>query len=341
MSDIQALLAEALEALEGAQTSNDVVQIKSQYLGKKGKLSDLMKSLKSLPTDERPAFGQKVNEAKQALETKLLEKSEALNQQAINLQLQKETCDVTLAPRGDTCGGLHPVTKTMHRMISLFEQMGFSVATGPEIETDFYNFEALNFPPDHPARAMQDTFYLPDGHLLRTHTSPVQIRHLENHQPPVRIVAPGRVFRCDSDVTHTPMFHQIEGLWVDETISFAALKGFLADFMEQFFEQSLKVRFRPSFFPFVEPGAEMDITCTHCQGAGCRICKGSGWLEVLGCGMVHPNVLKAVNIDTEKYQGFAFGMGVDRMTMLRYHISDLRSLFENDSRFLKAFSFGS
>jgi phenylalanyl-tRNA synthetase alpha chain len=340
MSDIDTILAEALQALDSVENQNDCVQIKSQYLGKKGKLSALMKQLGTLSPDERPVFGQAVNAAKSALEAKLAEKMHTIQEHAINQKLKEETCDVTLPGRDNLPGGLHPVTRTMHRLTTLLGQMGFTLATGPEVETDFFNFEALNFEPDHPARAMQDTFYCEDGSLLRTHTSPVQIRYLKNNPPPVRIMAPGRVFRCDSDVTHTPMFHQIEGLWVDETISFAALKGFLADFMEQFFEQKLAVRFRPSYFPFVEPGAEMDISCTHCSGKGCRICKDSGWLEVLGCGMVHPNVLKAVGVDDEQMQGFAFGIGIDRLAMLRYHIPDLRSLFENDSRFLKAFAFG-
>jgi phenylalanyl-tRNA synthetase alpha chain len=235
-------------------------------------------------------------------------------------------------------GGLHPVTRTLSRIESLFHSVGFEVADGPEIETDFYNFTALNIPENHPARAMHDTFYLQDGTLLRTHTSPVQVHYMQNHQPPFRIIAPGRVYRCDSDVTHTPMFHQVEGLWVDENVSFADLKGMLADFMRRFFEvDDLAVRFRPSFFPFTEPSAEMDIGCVMCGGDGCRVCSHTGWLEVLGCGMVHPNVFKHVNIDSERFLGFAFGLGVERLAMLRYGVDDLRLFFENDLRFLAQF----
>jgi phenylalanyl-tRNA synthetase alpha chain len=236
-------------------------------------------------------------------------------------------------------GGLHPVTRTLARIEQLFASIGFVTADGPEIETDFYNFTALNIPQDHPARAMHDTFYLQSGDLLRTHTSPVQVRYMQSHQPPLRIIAPGRVYRCDSDVTHTPMFHQIEGLWVDETVSFADLKGVLVDFMRNFFErEDLPVRFRPSFFPFTEPSAEMDIGCVMCGGEGCRVCSHTGWLEVLGCGMVHPNVFRHVDIDTERFVGFAFGLGVERLAMLRYGVDDLRLFFENDLRFLKAFN---
>lgn len=263
-------------------------------------------------------------------------------------QLIGEALDVTLPGRGVGMGGLHPVTLTLERIQSLFRSIGFAVASGPEIETDFYNFTALNIPENHPARAMHDTFYVdagnggnddvPNGHLLRTHTSPVQIRYMQSNQPPLKVIAPGRVYRCDSDLTHTPMFHQVEGLWVDENANFAALKGVLADFMQHFFERDdLPVRFRASFFPFTEPSAEMDIGCVMCRD-GCRVCSYTGWLEVLGCGMVHPNVFKHVGIDSEKYIGFAFGMGVERLAMLRYGVSDLRLFFENDLRFLKQFN---
>ena len=340
MSDIDSLQKQALTAIIEAGSVNELMQVKAQFLGKKGHLTVLMKDLGRLPADERPAFGQAVNKAKNAVLAELQNRQAELEAAKIGAQLASERTDVTLPPRGQLTGGFHPVTKAMDRMLKLFGQMGFTVADGPEIESDYYNFEALNFPLGHPARAMQDTFYLPDGQVLRTHTSPVQIRSMENSEPPIRLVAAGRVYRCDSDVTHTPMFHQLEGMWIDEDISFAQLKGFLIDLMEAFFEQSLKVRFRPSYFPFVEPGAEVDISCTHCAGKGCRTCGGTGWLEVGGCGMMHPNVLKAGNIDTEQYQGFAFGMGVDRMAMLRYHIHDLRSMFENDCRFLGAFSQG-
>ena len=257
-------------------------------------------------------------------------------------QLAGEALDVTLPGRGAGMGGLHPITKTLERIETLFSSMGFAVASGPEIETDFYNFTALNIPEDHPARAMHDTFYIAEEenkHLLRTHTSPVQIRYMQNKNPPVRVIAPGRVYRCDSDVTHTPMFHQVEGLWIDENVNFSALKGILIDFITQFSEHNeLSTRFRPSFFPFTEPSAEMDISCVMCNNKGCRVCGHTGWLEVLGCGMVHPEVLKHANIDSEKYNGFAFGMGVERLAMLRYGVSDIRMFFENDLRFLKQFN---
>lgn len=257
----------------------------------------------------------------------------------MSARLAEESLDVSLPGRGLGMGGVHPVTRTLIRIESLFHSIGFGVATGPEIETDFYNFTALNIAENHPARAMHDTFYVDGGKLLRTHTSPVQIHYMQNHRPPIKIIAPGRVYRCDSDVTHTPMFHQVEGLWIDENVSFSALKGVLVEFMRNFFEKdNLSVRFRPSFFPFTEPSAEMDIACVMCNGKGCRVCGETGWLEVLGCGMVHPNVMNHVGLDSEEHIGFAFGLGVERLAMLRYGVNDLRLFFENDLRFLKQFN---
>ncbi len=338
------IVSEAISAINGCADLPTLEQVKAGFLGKSGTLTVLLKSLGSMPGDERKAAGARINEAKQAVESVLKARREALQQAELAQQLAAETIDVTLPGRGIACGGLHPVSRTLTRIQGLFRSIGFEVATGPEIESDFYNFTALNIPEDHPARAMHDTFYLcqdqlSGGELLRTHTSPVQVRYMQTHQPPLRIIAPGRVYRCDSDVTHTPMFHQVEGLWVDENVSFADLKGVLADFMRNFFErEDLAVRFRPSFFPFTEPSAEMDIACVMCGGEGCRVCSHTGWLEVLGCGMVHPNVFSHVDIDTERYLGFAFGLGVERLAMLRYGVDDLRLFFENDLRFLKQFN---
>jgi phenylalanyl-tRNA synthetase alpha chain len=296
--------------------------------------------LGKLSAEERPAAGARINQTKQVLEEALRARREAIQAEALSSQLSRESIDVTLPGRGTAMGGLHPVTRTMERITALFRSMGFEVADGPEIETDFYNFTALNTPDNHPARSMHDTFYLKGGeYLLRTHTSPIQVHYMETHKPPVKIIAPGRVYRVDSDATHSPMFHQVEGLWVDEAVSFADLKGLVTDFLQQFFERAdLKVRFRPSFFPFTEPSAEMDMGCVFCNGSGCRVCSHTGWLEVGGCGMVHPNVLRHVNVDSEKYIGFAFGMGPDRLTMLRYGVNDLRLFYEGDLRFLKQFN---
>ncbi len=338
------IVSEAISAINGCADVPTLEQVKAGFLGKSGTLTVLLKSLGSMPAEERKAAGARINEAKQAVESVLKARREALQQAELAQQLAAETIDVTLPGRGAARGGLHPVSRTLTRIQNLFRSIGFEVGTGPEIECDFYNFTALNIPEDHPARAMHDTFYLNQdqlsgGELLRTHTSPVQVRYMQTHQPPLRIIAPGRVYRCDSDVTHTPMFHQVEGLWVDENVSFADLKGVLADFMRNFFErEDLAVRFRPSFFPFTEPSAEMDIACVMCEGEGCRVCSHTGWLEVLGCGMVHPNVFKHVDIDTERYLGFAFGLGVERLAMLRYGVDDLRLFFENDLRFLKQFN---
>lgn len=339
MHNLDNLLSEAITLFDGIDDAAELEQAKARYLGKSGTLTELLKGLGKLSPEERPAMGSRINQAKEVLEAALNLRRDAIQAKKLGTQLAGEALDVTLPGRGLGTGGLHPVTRTLERIELLFRSIGFAVASGPEIETDFYNFTALNIPENHPARAMHDTFYVDDKHLLRTHTSPVQIRYMQSNQPPLKVIAPGRVYRCDSDVTHTPMFHQVEGLWVDENANFAALKGVLADFMRHFFERDdLPVRFRPSFFPFTEPSAEMDIGCVMCHGSGCRVCSHTGWLEVLGCGMVHPNVLQHVNIDSEKYTGFAFGMGVERLAMLRYGVNDLRLFFENDLRFLKQFN---
>ncbi len=339
MSDLEELFNEATAFLNNIENVTDLEQVKARYLGKEGKLTSLLKNLKTLSVDDRPLMGERINQTKKKLEEAFVSRRTIIHEKVMLARLAGEGLDVTLPGRGYGTGGVHPVTKTLNRVESLFRSIGFSIATGPEIETDFYNFTALNIAENHPARAMHDTFYVDTGGLLRTHTSPVQIHYMEHHKPPIRIIAPGRVYRCDSDVTHTPMFHQIEGLWIDEEISFANLKGVLTQFMQNFFEQEdLSVRFRPSFFPFTEPSAEMDIGCVMCHGKGCRVCSNTGWLEVLGCGMVHPAVLNHVNIDSEKHIGFAFGLGVERLTMLRYGVNDLRLFFENDLRFLRQFN---
>ena len=338
MQDLDNIRKDALHLLDRTESLAELEQAKARYLGKSGALTELLKQLGKLPPEERPAAGSRINQVKQALEEAIKERRGLIQSRALQEQLAAEALDVTLPGRGAGTGGLHPVSRTLARIESLFHSVGFQISEGPEIETDFHNFTALNIPQDHPARAMHDTFYIDAGHLLRTHTSPVQIRYMLEHRPPLKVIAPGRVYRCDSDVTHTPMFHQVEGLWVDEDVSFAALKGLLADFMQRFFEQEdLKVRFRPSFFPFTEPSAEMDIGCVICHGKGCRVCSHTGWLEVLGCGMVHPNVFAHVGVDSEKYLGFAIGMGVERLAMLRYGVNDLRLFFENDLRFLRQF----
>jgi phenylalanyl-tRNA synthetase alpha chain len=337
LNDIQ---NEALDLFQTIDNPAELEQAKARYFGKNGALTELLKQLGKLPAEERPAAGAKINEVKQRLEQALQDRRDALQADALRAQLAKDSLDVTLPGRGMAVGGLHPVTRTLARIESLFRSIGFEIAEGPEIETDFYNFTALNTPENHPARSMHDTFYLKGGtHLLRTHTSPIQIHYMLEHQPPIKAIAPGRVYRVDSDATHSPMFHQVEGLWIDEQVSFAQLKGLVTDFLQRFFERAdLKVRFRPSFFPFTEPSAEMDMGCVFCAGKGCRVCSHTGWLEVGGCGMVHPNVLQHVNMDSEKYLGFAFGMGLDRLTMLRYGVNDLRLFFENDLRFLKQFA---
>lgn len=339
MQSLLELMGQAHEQIAASSSLAALDQVRVQYLGKSGLLTSQLKQLGKLAPEERKAAGQEINKAKQALIAAIEARKEALQAEELNARLQAEAVDVTLPGRRSDLGGLHPITKTMERMQEIFTQLGFETATGPEIEDDFHNFTALNIPEHHPARAMHDTFYFDDGRVLRTHTSSVQIRHMENNEPPIRIISPGRVYRCDSDVTHSPMFHQMEGLLVDEHVTFADLKGTLATFFREFFEvDDLETRFRASFFPFTEPSAETDITCVQCQGKGCRVCSHTGWLEVLGCGVVHPNVLKNVGIDSEKYTGFAFGMGVERLAMLRYQINDLRVLYDNDVRFLKQFN---
>ena len=337
-AELDKLVSKATDAIASVTDVKALDDIRVQYLGKKGEITSRMKQLGSLSAEERPKAGQVINQAKQQVQQALEAKKTELETVLLNAKLSSETVDVSLPGRSVPAGGLHPVTRTMQRIEKLFAQMGFSTAVGPEIEDDYHNFEALNIPESHPARAMHDTFYFNDKTVLRTHTSPVQIRTMEQTEPPIRVIAPGRVYRCDSDITHTPMFHQIEGLVVDEKVTFSDLKALLIDFLQLFFERDdLEVRFRPSYFPFTEPSAEADIQCVMCSGEGCRVCSHTGWLEVLGCGMVHPNVFKSVKYDTEKYTGLAFGMGVERLAMLRYGVNDLRLFYENDVRFLKQF----
>jgi len=328
MEKLETIVQEALKLFAGIDDAAALEQAKARYLGKAGVLTGLLKSLGALPAAERPAMGARINAAKERLDAALAAQREKIQSHKLEARLAQDALDVTLPGRGPGIGGLHPVTRTMQRIEALFHAIGFEVADGPEIETDYYNFTALNQPENHPARSMHDTFYIDDGkHLLRTHTSPIQIRYMETHRPPIKVIAPGRVYRVDSDATHAPMFHQIEGLWIDEHVSLADLKGVVADFLRNFFERDdLEVRFRPSFFPFTEPSAEIDMSF------------GGSWLEIGGCGMVHPNVLRNVSIDSEKFQGFAFGLGPDRLTMLRYGVNDLRLFFENDLRFLKQFN---
>jgi phenylalanyl-tRNA synthetase alpha chain len=335
MHDITTLQEQAFIAVDQAEDIVSLETIRVDYLGKKGKLTDILKSLANLPASEKPKLGQLVNEAKREIGSRIEEKMLQLKEAQLQKKLAAERIDVTLPGRTNQAGTLHPVTQVKQRIQEYFSRLGFDVIQGPEIETEFYNFEALNIPSHHPARAMHDTFYFGDGRLLRTHTSPVQIRAMENRTPPLRLIAPGRVYRCDSDVTHTPMFHQVEGLLIDKHATLAGLKGLLQDFFAYFFGRELAIRFRPSYFPFTEPSAEVDIECTQCSGKGCRSCKFTGWLEVLGCGMVHPNVLSAVKISPDEYQGWAFGMGMDRLAMLYFGIDDLRMMFENDLTFLK------
>ncbi|MCU7848172.1 MAG: phenylalanine--tRNA ligase subunit alpha [Candidatus Thiodiazotropha sp. (ex Lucinoma kastoroae)] len=336
--DIKGLIETAESAIAHADNLPMLEEIRVGYLGKSGKLTAQLKKLGTLPPEQRPQAGQAINKAKQALQQAIETRKADLEKQALAERLAAEKIDVTLPGRGLQRGGLHPVTRTLDRIERLFAHAGFESVEGPEIEDDYHNFEALNIPAHHPARAMHDTFYFDAHLLLRTHTSPVQIRTMEQGKPPMKIIAPGRVYRCDSDLTHTPMFHQVEGFLVDQDVSFADLKGVLYDFISSFFERELKLRFRPSYFPFTEPSAEVDIECVMCSGEGCRVCGHTGWLEVLGCGMIHPEVFRHVGIDSEKYTGYAFGMGVERLTMLRYGVNDLRLFFENDLRFLKQFA---
>jgi len=338
-SDLEQLTGRAVNDVSAAADLSELDALRVRLLGKNGVLTARLKALGTLPKEQRPVAGQRINEAKIAVQQAIDARRTVLEEQALSERLQQERIDVTLPGRGQQSGGLHPVTRTLARIERLFANAGFNVVEGPEVEDDYHNFEALNIPEHHPARAMHDTFYFPDGRLLRTHTSPVQIRIMETQAPPLRVIAPGRVYRCDSDLTHTPMFHQVEGFLVDEHATFADLKGVLYQFLRNFFEQEdLKLRFRPSYFPFTEPSAEVDVQCVKCGGAGCRVCKQSGWLEVLGCGMIHPEVFGAVGIDSERWLGYAFGMGVERLAMLRYGIDDIRLYFENDLRFLSQFA---
>lgn len=326
-----------LDELKSVKNLADLSGIKIKYLGKKGIITSELKSLSKVPPEDRPLYGKRINEIKQFIETELDLQESQLKQEELKRQLLLESLDVTLSGKFTPFGREHPINRVLSEVIGVFVKMGFSVEEGPEIELDYYNFEALNIPKDHPARDMQDTFYISDDIVLRTHTSPVQVRVMEKRKPPVRFIAPGKVYRCDADITHTPMFHQIEGLMVDKGITFSNLKGVLEAFLHQMFGADTPVRFRPSFFPFTEPSAEVDIGCILCNGVGCRVCKGTGWLEILGAGMVNPKVFEYVGYDPEEYSGFAFGMGIERITMLKYSIDDIRLFFENDIRFLKQF----
>jgi phenylalanyl-tRNA synthetase alpha chain len=335
--DLTDLTQEALAAVATCADLTALDEARVHWLGKKGVLTEQLKALGALPAAERPAAGARINQAKEQVEAAIAARRAALERADIERRLAAGRIDVTLPGRGEEPGGLHPVTQARLRIETLFRRAGFEVASGPEIEDDFHNFEALNIPPNHPARAMHDTFYFPDGRLLRTHTSPVQIRALQSRGAPLAIIAPGRVYRYESDMTHSPMFHQLEGLVVDENVSLANMKAVLHGFLQAFFERELAMRLRPSFFPFTEPSAEVDMSCVFCEGRGCRVCKYTGWLEISGCGMVHPNVLTASGIDAERYTGYAFGAGIDRLAMLRYGVNDLRLFFENDLRFLRQF----
>jgi len=334
---LQQLEKDAITALAGADSSSALQDIRVRFLGKKGAVTEIMKGMRELPADERPVIGALINQLKDRLEGAFAEVAERLGQEALVARLAGEKIDVSLPGRPTFVGSKHPVTLVSEEISRIFVSLGFSVEQGPEIEQDFYNFEALNIPKDHPARDMQDTFYINDEVVLRTHTSPVQIRSMLKQNPPVRVIAPGTVYRRDSDITHSPMFHQIEGFLVDRQVTFADLKGILTHFLTRFFGTDLGVRFRPSFFPFTEPSAEVDIACVICGGKGCRVCKNTGWLEILGCGMIDPEVFKSVHYDSENYSGFAFGMGLERIAMLKYGVSDLRLFFENNLRFLRQF----
>jgi phenylalanyl-tRNA synthetase alpha chain len=337
VADLTALTRQALEEVARCADLAALEETRVRWLGKKGVLTEQLKALGSLSSAERPAAGARINTVKEELQAAIEARRAQLARADIERQLVFGRIDVTLPGRGEEPGGLHPVTHARLRIETLFRRAGFDVAAGPEIEDDFHNFGALNIPPDHPARALHDTFYFPDGRLLRTHTSPVQIRALQEHGAPLALIAPGRVYRRDSDMTHAPMFHQLEGLAVGEGVSFANMKAVLHGFLQAFFERQLAMRLRPSYFPFTEPSAEVDISCVFCEGRGCRVCKHTGWLEISGCGMVHPNVLRASGVDAERYTGYAFGAGIDRLAMLRYGVSDLRLFFENDLRFLRQF----
>lgn len=337
--DLDTLISASSEAVTSAVDLRALDEVRVQYLGKTGVLTEQLKQLGKLPKEERAAAGQAINKAKKSLQKEIEARRVELETLALAERLASERIDVSLPGRDAELGGLHPVTRTMQRIETILGSAGYEVAEGPEIEDDFHNFEALNIPSHHPARAMHDTFYFDEHLLLRTHTSPVQIRVMKDAKPPLKVIAPGRVYRCDSDITHTPMFHQVEGFMVDKDVTFADLKGVIIAFLHTFFEnKDLEVRFRPSYFPFTEPSAEVDIECVMCGGEGCRVCSHTGWLEVLGCGMIHPEVMKHVEIDSDVFSGYAFGMGVERLAMLRYGVNDLRLFFENDLRFLKQFA---
>jgi len=338
MQQLNQIIAQGLGEVADASDTAALDQVRVRYLGKKGSLTLQLKTLGKLPPEQRRDAGQSINRAKDELHTAIESRLGSLQAEALEARLRSESVDVSLPGRGSDRGGEHPITRTLDRIEELFAGMGFQVAEGPEIEDDYHNFEALNIPPSHPARAMHDTFYFDEHTVLRTHTSPVQVRVMESEKPPLRIIAPGRVYRKDSDITHTPMFHQVEGLMVDEAVSFADLKGVLHQFLQRFFERDLAIRLRPSYFPFTEPSAEVDVQCVMCGGSGCRVCSNTGWLEILGCGMVQPRVFEQVGVDNEAWTGFAFGMGVERLAMLRYGVNDLRLFFENDLRFLRQFN---
>jgi phenylalanyl-tRNA synthetase alpha chain len=338
VSDLAGLTEQARAAIGASDDLSSLDAVRVHWLGKKGVLTEELKALGKLPAAERPAAGQRINEVKAAVQAAIESRREALESAAVALALEAGRIDVTLPGRGEHRGTLHPITLARQRIERLFRNAGFAVETGPEIEDDFHNFAALNIPPDHPARAMHDTFYFPDGRVLRTHTSPVQVRTMLSQKPPLALIAPGRVYRWDNDLTHSPMFHQVEGLVVGEDVSFANMKAALHEFMQGFFERDLALRLRPSYFPFTEPSAEVDISCVFCEGQGCRVCKHTGWLEVAGCGMVHPNVFTACGIDAERWTGYAFGFGIERLAMLRYGVNDLRLFFDNDLRFLRQFT---
>lgn len=337
MQDLTKLQQAAESAINNCSDIKTLESIRVLYLGKKGKLTEILKTLGKLSPEERPKLGQVINQVKSEINQLLEKRFEELKEQELKEQLKTGKIDITLAGRLNKSGSIHPITQVKQRINKYFSSLGFDIVEGPEVESEFYNFEALNIPSHHPARAMHDTFYFDNGWLLRTHTSPVQIRIMEKNSPPFKLIAPGKVYRCDSDLTHTPMFHQVEGLMIDKDVTMADLKALLIDFFAYFFQKEIPLRLRPSYFPFTEPSAEVDIQCTQCSGDGCRTCKFTGWIEVLGCGMVHPNVLKAVNISSENYQGFAFGMGIDRLTMLYFGIDDLRKMFENELNFLQQF----
>ena len=338
MQALDDLKNEATAAITAAGDTAALEKLRVDLLGKKGRVTDLLKSLGQLDAADRPKAGAEINALKQLLNGLITERKQSLQQAAIQEQLEAETLDVTLPGRFEPVGSLHPITRTIDRMADFFGRLGFQVVEGPEIEDDYHNFEALNIPAHHPARAMHDTFYIDDAHVLRTHTSGVQIRTMETREPPIRVICPGRVYRCDSDLTHSPMFHQVEGLLIDDDVSFGQLKGIIQDFLHAFFEQdALAVRFRPSYFPFTEPSAEVDIQCVKCAGEGCRVCSGTGWLEVMGCGMVHPAVIRAGGLDPDEWSGFAFGFGIDRMAVMRHGVADIRDMYVNDIRFIEQF----